>query len=71
MSVTVSVTCPNCGNTVVLTLTPPIEGGFRSFVTIVVRWFLVHSAGFLIMVEFDFIILDPAVDKKDDKFHGG
>ncbi len=27
-SVTVSVTCPNCGNPVVLTLEPPIEGGF-------------------------------------------
>lgn len=25
---TVSVTCPNCGNTVVLSLNPPIEGGF-------------------------------------------
>ena len=25
---TVSVTCPNCGNTVVLNLEPPIEGGF-------------------------------------------
>lgn len=31
MSITVSVTCPNCGNTVVLTLTPPIEGGFCEF----------------------------------------
>lgn len=27
-SVTVSVTCPNCGNPVVFTLEPPIEGGF-------------------------------------------
>ena len=25
---TVSVTCPNCGNTVVLNLEPPICGGF-------------------------------------------
>ena len=31
MSITVSVTCPNCGNTVVLTLNPPIEGGFTEF----------------------------------------
>ena len=27
-SVTVSVTCPNCGNPVVFTLEPPICGGF-------------------------------------------
>ena len=28
MTVTVSVTCPNCGNTVVINLEPPICGGF-------------------------------------------
>lgn len=28
MTITVSVTCPNCGNTVVLNLEPPICGGF-------------------------------------------
>jgi hypothetical protein len=27
MSASVSVTCPNCGNTVVFTLEPPICGG--------------------------------------------
>ena len=25
---TVSITCPNCGNIVVLNIEPPIEGGF-------------------------------------------
>lgn len=28
MSITVSVTCPNCGNPVVFSLEPPICGGF-------------------------------------------
>ena len=27
-SVVISVTCPNCGNPVVFSLTPPVEGGF-------------------------------------------
>jgi len=46
-----------------------LREALRSSVTIVVRWFQVHTAGFLIMVEFDSIISDPVVDKKD-KFYG-